>query len=71
VLAFSSKWSSPEKAGEFLKFYRQVLKKKSKTFDVSSESPDALAGHDDAGLFRVTRKNDIVECVEGLKSSLN
>jgi hypothetical protein len=71
VLAFSTKWSSPEKAGEFMKFYLQVLKKKAKTVDVSNETPDVLAGHDDAGFFRVTRKNEVVECVEGLKSSLN
>jgi hypothetical protein len=71
VLAFAAKWASPGKASEFLKFYRAVLKGKSKTFELSSESEDTLAGHDDAGFFRVTRKVDVVESIEGLKSSLN
>lgn len=71
VLAFAAKWSSPEKAREFLTLYRGVLKKKSKTFDISSESEDTLAGHDDAGFFRVVRKDDVVEIIEGLKTSVN
>jgi hypothetical protein len=71
VLALAAKWSSPEKAREFLALYRAVLKKKSKTFDLSTESEVTLAGHDDAGFFRVVRKDDVVEIIEGLKTSVN
>jgi hypothetical protein len=71
VLAFASQWESPQKAGDFLKLYRLVLKGKSKTFELSSESENTLAGKDDAGFFRVTRKGAVVESIEGLKSSLN
>lgn len=71
VLAFAAQWESADKAREFLKAYRGVLKGKSKTFELSSETEDTLAGHDDAGFFRVTRKNDVVESIEGLKSSVN
>jgi hypothetical protein len=71
VIAVAAAWESPEKARAFLKVYRAVLKGKSKTFDLTSESEDSLAGRDDAGFFRVTQKNGIVESIEGLKSSLN
>lgn len=71
VLAFASKWESPEKAREFLAAYRNVLKQKSKTFEPGREDEAMLEGRTEAGNYRVVLKGDSVESIEGLKGSVN
>ena len=71
VLAFASRWKSEAESREFWTFYRQALKAKSKTFEPGEESGTMFSGHTEAGFFRVTRKDDVVESIEGLKTSVN
>ncbi len=71
VLAFASRWSSEEQAREFWTFYRQALKAKSKAFEPGAESDTMFSGRTEAGFYRLTRKADTVESIEGLKSSVN
>ena len=71
VLAFASRWKSEAEAGEFWTFYRQALKAKSQTFEPGEESATMFSGRTEAGFYRVTRKNDVVESIEGLKTSVN
>ena len=71
VLAFSASWSSEEQAREFWTFYRQALKAKSKAFETGAESETMFSGRTEAGFYRVTRKAEMVESIEGLKSSVN
>ena len=71
VLAFASRWSSEADAREFWMFYKQAMKGKSKTFAAGEETATMFSGRTEAGFFRVTRKGDLVESIEGLKTSVN
>ena len=73
VLAFASKWQSDEKAREFSAFYRNGLRKKSKSFELASQSEAwAVAGQNERGLFSgYPARAMSLNAIEGLKSSLN
>lgn len=71
VLAFAAKWESAGKARDFLFAYRQIIKEKSKKFEAGHEDATSFEGRTEAGAYRLTLRGDIVESIEGLKTSIN
>jgi hypothetical protein len=70
ILQYVSQWDSDEIGREFFRFYRVVLGKKWKKFEIASESDDTLSGSGDDGYFSVRRAGPTVTSVEGLASPL-
>jgi hypothetical protein len=68
ILRYVSEWDSAEIAGDFFRFYGQVLRKKWKKMDVTAERDDSLSGMGDDGYFVVRRSGALVSIVEGLAS---
>jgi hypothetical protein len=68
ILRYVSEWDSTEIAGDFFRFYRQVLRKKWKKMEVTAERDDSLSGTGDDGYFVVRRSGALVSSVEGLAS---
>ena len=68
ILRYVSEWDSAEIAGDFFRFYGQVLRKKWKKMDVTAERDDSLSGMGDDGYFVVRRSGALVSSVEGLAS---
>jgi hypothetical protein len=68
ILRYVSEWDSPAVAGDFFRFYSQVLRKKWKKMEVTGESEGTLAGTGDDGYFVVRWSGGLVSSVEGLAS---
>jgi hypothetical protein len=68
ILRYVSEWDSAEIAGDFFRFYGQVLRKKWKKMEVTAERDDSLSGTGDDGYFVVKRSGALVSSVEGLAS---
>jgi hypothetical protein len=66
VLAYASEWSGPGPAREFFAMYRKILAGKWKTFEIESESDDALAGRGDDGYFLLRLEGTRITSLEGL-----
>jgi hypothetical protein len=60
-----SMWDTDATAQRFLKLYREMLKRKWKTMQVTHEADGEFSGTGDYGPFRVWRKNNIVYSLEG------
>ena len=71
VLAFASTWDSEESAREYFEQYRRVLRGKSKTLEISSDTASSLEGRADSGYFRVWLAGATVSHLEGWKSPLH
>jgi hypothetical protein len=68
VLAYASQWENEAAAQQYFRLYRQVLQGKWKSFAVSSESGDRLAGRGDDGYFLLRRAGPGISSLEGLES---
>jgi hypothetical protein len=68
ILRYVSEWDSAEIAGDFFRFYGQVLRKKWKKMDVTAERDGSLSGTGDDGYFVVRHSGALVSSVEGLAS---
>ncbi len=66
VLAYASQWENADKAQDFFRAYREVLQKKWKHMETSSEAADSLAGKGDDGYFLVRLNGSTVTSLEGL-----
>jgi len=66
VLAYVSEWSGPAQARRYFELYQKVLAGKWKTFEVTSRSPDAVAGRGDHGTFLLRLDGARVTSLEGL-----
>jgi hypothetical protein len=66
VLLYAAQWDSPEVARRYFQAYRQVLAKKWKKMNVTSETVDSLAGTGDDGRFELRLRGALVTSVEGL-----
>jgi hypothetical protein len=66
ILRYVSEWDSPEVARDFFRFYPQVLRKKWKKMEVSSQDGDTVSGTGDDGYFVVKLTGSQVSSVEGL-----
>jgi len=66
VLLYAVEWDSQENARRYFAVYRLALGKKWKTFTVTAETPDSVAGSGDEGGFELRRVGAIVTSVEGL-----
>lgn len=71
ALAYASLWDSPESARKFLEMYVQVLRGKSKTLEIASQTDSRLEGHADGGYFRVWTEGAAVNHLEGWQSPLH
>jgi hypothetical protein len=67
VLAYASEWSGPDPARRFFAMYRKILAGKWKTFEIESESDDALAGLGDDGYFLLRLEGTRITSLEGLE----
>jgi len=68
ILGVASRWDSEESAREFLRRYREVLKGKWKTLEVTGEDGAGYQGHGDSGYFRIWMDGVTVNQWEGWKS---
>jgi hypothetical protein len=66
VLAYASEWESPAAAAEYFRRYREVLKKKWKRMEVSSESATEVQGDGDDGRFVVRVEGTVTTSLQGL-----
>lgn len=71
VLALASTWDSAESARTYFEFYRRVLAKKWKKFDVQHEGASSLEGLGDSGYFRVWLEGPVVSSIEGWPSPVH
>ncbi len=69
VLSYASDWDSAEAARRFMASYTHILKTKWKTMNISSETPDMLAGHGDDGYFVLRLSDSRVSSLEGMQSA--
>jgi hypothetical protein len=67
LLSFAVEWAGDDLAREFFGVYRQILAKKSKTFEVREDSPRRYSGVSDRGGFDLRLSGSVVTCVEGLQ----
>ncbi len=66
VLLYAVEWDNEETAGRYFDFYKQVLAKKWKSLQFSSQTADAAAGAGDDGRFELRRSGAVFTSVEGL-----
>jgi len=66
VLLYAVEWDTQENAQRYFAVYRQALRMKWKTFTVTGETADSVAGSGDQGGFELRRVGAIVTSVEGL-----
>lgn len=71
VLVFAAAWDSEDSARAYFEQYRQVLRGKWKTLEISAETSSALEGRGDSGYFRIWMEGAAVNHLEGWKSSLH
>ncbi|MBV9399752.1 MAG: hypothetical protein JO062_17355 [Bryobacterales bacterium] len=67
ILAYASRWDSPEAAKTYFELYRRVLKGKWQNMDISSDTGSILAGNGDNGRFEVRLIGSSVESYEGMR----
>jgi hypothetical protein len=67
VLAYASRWDSPEAAKTYFDLYRRVLKGKWKKMDIASDKGSILTGIGDNGRFEVRLAGSSVESFEGMR----
>ena len=70
VFVFASNWDSEESARQYFEQYHIVLRGKSKTLEIASDTASELTGRDYAGYFRVWLAGTTVNHLEGWKSPL-
>jgi len=68
ILRYVSEWDSAEIAGNFFRFYGQVLRKKWKKMAITAEKVDTISGTGDDGYFVVRQFGAVVSSVEGMAS---
>ncbi|MCL5744072.1 MAG: ImmA/IrrE family metallo-endopeptidase [Acidobacteria bacterium] len=68
VLAYASRWDSPDSARLFFRFYRDTLRKKWKNVEVLRETENSVAGVGDDGYFDLRLEGVDVRSLEGLES---
>jgi hypothetical protein len=66
VLAYAVDWDNAESAAQYFKNYQEVLRKKWKKMEISSESAAEVQGAGDGGRFVLTLRGTAVTCLEGL-----
>jgi hypothetical protein len=66
VLSYAVEWESPGAAAEYFKSYREVLSKKWKKMEITSESAVEITGSGDDGRFVVKHEGSLVTSLEGL-----
>jgi hypothetical protein len=66
VLAYASAWESAAAAGEYFRNYREVLKKKWKSMEISAESAGEIRGNGDGGGFVLKLEGSGITSLEGL-----
>lgn len=71
VLLYATEWDSEESAAQYFNAYREVMRKKWKSMNVTTEQADAIGGIGDDGNFQLARKGTVVTSVEGLDPALN
>jgi hypothetical protein len=71
VLLYAVEWETPEDARRYFALYRKALEKKWKTFTVSREAGDSVAGSGDDGRFELRLSGAIVTSVEGLPPGID
>jgi hypothetical protein len=65
VLAYASRWDSPEAARRFFQLYRRILEGKWQRLAVEEEAPGRLTGEGDGGRFVVELEGAVVSSLEG------
>ena len=71
VLLYAAEWDSDESARDYFDAYRQAMATKWKKMEVTTETPDSIAGTGDDGRFELRRKGALVTSIEGLPSAVN
>jgi hypothetical protein len=71
VLLYGSQWDSEAAARAYFTAYREVLRKKWKSFSVASETADRVSGAGDDGRFELRLGGAAVTSVEGLDPAIN
>lgn len=66
VLEYLSQWDTTEHAAAFFTAYQKILRAKWKHCDMSTNSPETVAGSGDNGYFVTRLKGDTVLSIEGL-----
>jgi hypothetical protein len=67
VLLYSVEFDTEAAAREYFDAYRQMMSKKWKSMNVTSESADTIDGLGDDGAFELRRKGAMVTSVEGME----
>jgi hypothetical protein len=67
ILSVAARWRTPEAARRCFAGYREILRKKSVSFELQLETPDRLEGRNAAGRFTVMLSGGLVESLEGLR----
>lgn len=66
LLQHASVWEDEDSARDWFTAYRQILRAKWKTFELSEDSADLLRGKGDSGIFVMRREGKRVTVEEGL-----
>lgn len=70
TLIYESEWSDADAAARYFDAYKEILRKKWKTVDLTSESADRYAGKSEDGYFAVTRDGSKILSQEGFEEPL-
>ncbi len=70
VLAYASEWDDPAIARRVFGLYREVLRKKWKHLEISSESETEFSGSGDDGYFKVRLNGTLVSSIQGCENPL-
>jgi len=71
VLLYAVEWDDEDAARRYFAAYRELLGKKWKSLEVTSEGSDSLSGAGDDGRFELRRKGAVVTSVEGLEPGIH
>ncbi len=70
TLIYESEWSDADAAAKYFDAYKEILRKKWKTVDVTGQTADRYAGKSEDGYFVVTRDGSKVLSKEGFEQPL-
>jgi hypothetical protein len=70
TLVYASEWADEQAASQYFEAYQKVLRGKSKSLEVSAETPDRFSGKSEDGYFSVTREGKTVLSKEGFEQPL-
>jgi hypothetical protein len=70
TLIYESEWSDADAAAKYFDAYKEILRKKWKTVDVTGQSADRYAGKSEDGYFAVRRDGSKVLSKEGFEQPL-